>query len=109
MNARGVDLDVDQRREPNAQLERSEQLRRKIQGLNEDDEAPEDFVGSDPENDVDVAFDELAGLDGTDQQVPQTAKTKSGLLEMGFVRDAEERGCRVADSMADDSGKSWSV
>ncbi|KAF9503812.1 hypothetical protein BS47DRAFT_1402036 [Hydnum rufescens UP504] len=93
-------------RQLNAQLERGEQLRRKIQGLNEDNEAPEDFVESDGENDVAGvaarAFDELAGLDSTDQQVRRTAKTKSGLLEMKFMRDAEERGYRVAESMADD-------
>jgi Utp14 protein len=44
----------------------------------------------------------VAGLDGTDQQVRQTAKTKNGILEMKFMRDAEERGYRVADRMADD-------
>jgi U3 small nucleolar RNA-associated protein 14 len=108
MNARGVDLDVDQQRELNAQLERDEQLRRKIQGLTEDDGAPENFLGNDGENGVDVAgvaaraFDELTELGGTDQQVRQTAKTKNGLLEMKFMRDAEERGYRVTDRMADD-------
>ncbi|KAF9504919.1 hypothetical protein BS47DRAFT_1386112 [Hydnum rufescens UP504] len=84
MNAHGIDLDVDQRQELNAQLECGEQLRH--------------FVESNGENDVaGVAartFDELAGLDSTDQQ--------SGLLEMKFMCNAEERGYRVTESMADD-------
>ena len=106
MNARGADLDIDQRRELNAQLERGEQLRRKIQGLNDDEEAPEGFSESDGENDVGAvaarAFNELEGLDSTVQQVGPAPKTKSGLMGMKFMRNAEERGDRLADAMADD-------
>ncbi|KAF9507661.1 hypothetical protein BS47DRAFT_1366496 [Hydnum rufescens UP504] len=47
-----ANFDVDQWQELNAQLEHSKQLRHKIQGLNEDDDAPEDFIESDGENDV---------------------------------------------------------
>ncbi|KAF9504662.1 hypothetical protein BS47DRAFT_1386203 [Hydnum rufescens UP504] len=90
----------------NARVRARRGLRRKIQGLNDSDDAPEHFVKSDEENDVAGlaarAFDELAGLNGTGQQVAPIRKTKSGLLEMKFMRDAEERGYRVADSMADD-------
>lgn len=105
MMARGQDMDVDQRRELNAQLERGEQLRRKIQGLDSDGEAPDS--DSDPEDDVqDVAgraFSELKSADNNNDPVtPPGTKKKSGILDMKFMRDAAERENRAVDAMADD-------
>lgn len=104
MMSRGQDMDVDQRRELNAQLERGEQLRRKIQGLDSDGEPQES--DSDPDEDAEAvashAFDELKGVDFSEASAPSSSKKKNGLLNMKFMRDAADRDNRDADAMADD-------
>ncbi|KAF8310820.1 Utp14-domain-containing protein [Clavulina sp. PMI_390] len=106
MMARGKDLDVDQRRELNAQLERGEQLRRKIQGLDSDGEAPDS--DSDPEQDVEDitgrAFEELAaeGADTSGLPASSGKKKKAGILDMKFMREAAAREDRAAQADADD-------
>lgn len=111
---RGKDMDVDQRRELNAQLERGEKLRRKIQGVDEDDEM-EGGSGSDEEYGEDGddagtrianrAFDELAAANQQGVESSSSLLTKKkhgGIMDMKFMRDAAAREEQEADAMADD-------
>ena len=104
--SRGQNLDVDQRRELNAQLERGEELRRKIQGLGEDDDELSGSL-SDPDETVrDIAghaFDELgAVVQGKGTPRSTFGKKKTGLLEMKFMRDAADRDNREVEAMTND-------
>jgi len=104
MNSRGQNLDIDQRRELNAQLERGEMLRRKIQGVDEDGDGLEDSP-SDPDEAVqdiaDHAFDELRALQAEGVPASPPGKMKTGLLGMKFMRAAADRDNREVDAMVD--------
>lgn len=89
---------------------RGEELRRKIAGL-EDDEDVDEF-GSDgsEEDDEDAsldqirrtAFDELASLDRKDAEAARNQPTVKGVLNMKFMKDAVARGERKVQSSADE-------
>lgn len=104
--SRGEDLDRDQRKQLMEQLERGEQLRKKIQDTKGDDE---ESASEDEEDEGGVeairakAFDELRALEG---QEPASAMTslgkKSGLMQMKFMREAEERVETTLKAQVDD-------
>lgn len=103
MKGRGHDLDVDQRRELNEQLERGEQLRRKIQGLDSDGEGAES--DSDPDEDV----QDIANRAANDVDFPDglsvaglASGKKKGIMDMKFMVDAAAREDRIARDDADD-------
>lgn len=102
MVSRGQNLDVDQRRELNAQLERGEQLRRKIQGDEDDDELSDSPSNPDEaaQDIADRAFDELRAVQARDVPTPTSGK-KAGLLDMKFMRDAADRDDREVDAIVD--------
>jgi U3 small nucleolar RNA-associated protein 14 len=105
MMSRGQNLDVDQRRELNAQLERSEQLRRKIQGEDEDDDELSDSTTNPDEAVQDIAdhaFDELRAVQAEGVPTPASGNKKTGLLDMKFMRDAANRDNREVDATVDD-------
>lgn len=113
---RGKDVDVDQRKELNEQLERGERLRRRIQGLGDDDSEDEDDDESDgdrdsrdedPESKIAArAFDELATLNDSlstlDPLASKGKKKLGGIMNMKFMRDAAVREEAEVDKVVDD-------
>ncbi len=104
--SRGEDLDRDQRKQLVEQLERGEQLRKKIQGARGDDEES----GSEDEEDEGgleairaKAFDELQALESEESASAMASQEKkSGLLQMKFMQEAEERAETALRAQADD-------
>lgn len=118
--ARGVmgrrEQDVDGRMAIEEQLQRGEQLRRKIQGLGSGDESePDDYSDLDDNAEEDEegiragAFDELRALEQreaaqaeADEEAALKAGGKKGVYNMKFMKDAREREARKANGMVDD-------
>ncbi|KZO95969.1 Utp14-domain-containing protein [Calocera viscosa TUFC12733] len=82
------EMDVDVRREMNEQLERSEQLRRKILGHGQDSDESESEDDDDADEDAirDRAFNELAALDGKDADM--ASGKRKGIMNMKFMQEA---------------------
>lgn len=99
------ELDVDQRRELNEQLEQGDRLKRKIQGRgdggSDDSESDdEDDDGDDDEGIRQRAFDQLAQLDAGHDADEDAITKKSGLFEMKFMTDGMARAQKAADLQA---------
>ncbi|THH10407.1 hypothetical protein EW145_g1352 [Phellinidium pouzarii] len=110
MKARG-ELDVDQRRDINAMLERGERLRRRIQGVGSGSEdgvdSSDDDLGDDGVMRVKAnAFEELERLrtgTGGDEVEDSDSKMKAkSVFEMKFMKDAAARQNQAVDRMIDD-------
>jgi U3 small nucleolar RNA-associated protein 14 len=104
-----AELDVDQRRELNEQLEQGDRLKKKIQNYGEDGE-DDDSSSEEEGDDIDAvrqrAFDDLEALDGEDAVAGGAAgggkKKKEGLFEMKFMQDGMARAQAGADRDAND-------
>lgn len=89
---------------------RGEELRRKIAGV-EDDEDVDEFGSDGSEEDEEdasidqirrTAFDELASLDRKDAEAARNQPAAKGVLNMKFMKDAVARGERKVQSSADE-------
>ncbi|VDC05781.1 unnamed protein product [Peniophora sp. CBMAI 1063] len=104
MQGRG-ELDADQRQDIHDMLDRSEKLRRRIEGRKDSDASEEE--SSDDEADPDAlrarAFDELEALKG-DEETGDLGGGKKGksVFDMKFMRDAAAREQREVERQADD-------
>ncbi|KAF9447857.1 small-subunit processome [Macrolepiota fuliginosa MF-IS2] len=104
-------LDEGGREEIEEMLHRSEQLRRKIQGVGSD-ESEEESSDEDEEEDVDTedgilrikktAFDELKRLNDQSDTAEPSGKQGKNVFQMKFMKDAMAREQAAADRMADD-------
>jgi U3 small nucleolar RNA-associated protein 14 len=98
---KGDDLDIDQRRELNDQLQEGERLKQRIQGRGDgsESESSDDGGEEDLETLRERAFTEIDGIDqGPDEEI----KTKSGLFQMKFMTDARKRAADHAEGAVDD-------
>jgi U3 small nucleolar RNA-associated protein 14 len=86
MRARG-ELDEDQRKDMQEMYERGERLKKKIAGVDSEDEGSDESE----DDDGDARLDELAALAKDDLQPVSLPGRQSGLMEMKFMRDAERR------------------
>ncbi|PWN24099.1 Utp14-domain-containing protein [Microstroma glucosiphilum] len=92
--------DVDARQALNDQLQRSEQLRRRIKGLGDSSEDDSDSSDEDDRAHEDPrqgALDELRALDSAVDRTGSDNTGKKGVWNMKFMQDARNRDDAVAD------------
>lgn len=107
------DLDVDQRRELNEQLDQGDKLKRRIQGRGDGSDSEESSSEGEEGEGIDSirerAFEELARLEAEDGvQAAEGAKShskKSGLFDMKFMADARARAQGQTNQELDDFKK----
>lgn len=92
--------DVDARQALNEQLQRSEQLRRRIKGLGDSSGDDSDSSEHDDRGDDDPrqgALDDLRALDSNANETSSDNSGKKGVWNMKFMQDARSRDEAVAD------------
>lgn len=97
------DLDVDQRRELNEQLQEGERLKQRIQGRGDGSDSEDDSDDDEGEQALDALRERaFAEIDGINQGPEEQIKTKSGLFQMKFMTDARKRAADQTGRDVDD-------